>query len=63
MALAGLHMTTRNSFVSHPHLIACLTLAFLWCAAHPSQAQPDALSLFKNYFVTGDYAVAGVGMR
>jgi hypothetical protein len=24
---------------------------------------PDALSLFKNYFVTGDYVVAGVGLR
>ena len=63
MSLGSLHQTTGNSFMSHPRLIACLMLGFLWCAAQPGQAQPGPLSLFKNYFVTGDYAVAGVGMR
>ena len=29
----------------------------------PASAQTDALSFYKNYFVTGDYAVAGVGLR
>ncbi|HEX6975759.1 MAG TPA: DUF3344 domain-containing protein, partial [Vicinamibacterales bacterium] len=24
---------------------------------------PDALSFFKNYFITGDYAIGGVGLR
>ena len=24
---------------------------------------PDALKFFKNYFITGDYAVGGVGLR
>ena len=28
-----------------------------------SPAGPDSLQFFKNYFVTGDYAVAGVGLR
>jgi hypothetical protein len=63
MPLASLHTTTRSSRVAHPRLIAFLTLGFLWCAPQPGQAEPDALALFKNYFVTGDYAVAGVGMR
>ena len=26
-------------------------------------APPDALSFFKNYFITGDYAIGGVGLR
>src|SRR5437016_6138197 len=30
--------------------------------SHIAQAQ-DALHYFKNYFVTGDYVVAGVGLR
>ncbi len=30
----------------------------------PISAQaPDGLTFFKNYFITGDYAVAGVGLR
>jgi hypothetical protein len=29
----------------------------------PTVAQtPDALGFFKNYFITGDYAVGGVGL-
>ena len=33
-------------------------------AGVPLSAQsPDALPFFKNYFVTGDYAVGGVGLR
>src|SRR3954468_23457995 len=30
---------------------------------HAQGAPPDALSFFKNYFITGDYVVAGVGLR
>ena len=30
---------------------------------HAQSAPPDALSFFKNYFLTGDYVVAGVGLR
>src|SRR5262245_54167711 len=40
-------------------LLAGVALALL---AHTAQAA-DALSYTKNYFVTGDYAVAGVGLR
>ena len=30
----------------------------------PVSAQaPDALQFFKNYFITGDYAVGGIGLR
>jgi hypothetical protein len=32
-------------------------------AASQSTGYPDTLGFFKNYFVTGDYAVAGVGLR
>ena len=28
-----------------------------------SAQAPDALKFFKNYFITGDYAVGGVGLR
>src|SRR3954451_6674924 len=30
---------------------------------HAQGAPPDALSFFKNYFITGDYVVSGVGLR
>src|SRR3954451_11832877 len=30
---------------------------------HAQGAPGDALSFFKNYFITGDYVVAGVGLR
>ena len=43
-------------------LTACLAFSLFWCSAVPARAQ-EPLSLFKNYFVTGDYAVAGVGIR
>src|SRR5262249_58902634 len=34
----------------------------LW-ATPVGHAQADALSFFKNYFVTGDYAVGSIGLR
>ncbi len=37
-----------------------IALVFLQPVAH---AQADALSFFKNYFITGDYVVGGVGLR
>ena len=40
--------------------ILCLALVFLW--PQPASAN-DALGFFKNYFVTGDYVVGGVGIR
>ena len=43
-------------------LTACLAFSLFWCSAVPARAQ-EPLSLFKNYFVTGDYTVAGVGIR
>lgn len=39
-----------------------LALAFVLASAAPARAQ-EALSFFKNYFVTGDYAAAGVALR
>jgi hypothetical protein len=39
-----------------------LTLAFLTFFA-PLGRGADALNYYKNYFVTGDYTVAGVGLR
>lgn len=50
-----------NSFVP------CLLVVISGLIAQPAQGQttgyPDSLRFFKNYFVTGDYAVAGVGLR
>ena len=39
------------------------SLAFLLGFAQVGQAQPDTLNYFKNYFVTGDVAFAGVSLR
>jgi hypothetical protein len=39
-------------------------LLLLLRGATPMSAQaPDALTFFKNYFITGDYVVGGVGLR
>ncbi|HEX7797525.1 MAG TPA: hypothetical protein VF456_24350, partial [Vicinamibacterales bacterium] len=41
-----------------------LTIGFLLLLTQPGTAQQgNALNFFKNYFVTGDYTVAGVGLR
>ena len=39
-----------------------LSLALVTLGAPPAQAR-QALSFFKNYFVSGDYVAAGVGLR
>jgi len=41
---------------------AVLCLGLLFLSAQPASAN-DALGFFKNYFVTGDYVVGGVGIR
>ncbi len=39
-------------------------LILSWQSSSPISAQaPDGLRFFKNYFITGDYAVGGVGLR
>ncbi len=43
-----------------PAAFVSLGLALLF--AQPGQAEADPLKFFKNYFVTGDYVVAGVGL-
>ena len=45
------------------YLVAVLSLFAVFFTPAFAQSNPDALSLFKTYFVTGDYAVAGVGLR
>ena len=42
--------------------VSAITLSFVLLSAHAGQAQNDALSFFKNYFITGGYKVAGVGL-
>src|ERR687892_2809257 len=48
-------------------LVGLFALGLLLVASPPrlhSQPAPgDALFFFKNYFLTGDYVVAGVGLR
>ena len=45
-------------------LLLVTSLALLTQAGSSPRAQtPDALTFFKNYFVTGDYVVGGVGLR
>src|SRR5262245_58651169 len=41
-----------------------LTVGFLMLLTQPgSGQQTNALNFFKNYFVTGDYVIAGIGLR
>ena len=42
---------------------AALGLLLVFGFAQPGLAQTNPLTLFKNYFVTGDYVVGGVGLR
>ena len=44
--------------------VALLSLGLVWLLAQPAQAQPQTgpLSFFKNYFITGDYAVGGASL-
>ncbi len=42
--------------------VAAIALGFVLLSARPGQAQGDALNFFKNYFITGDYQVGGVGL-
>jgi hypothetical protein len=44
------------------YAVAGITLGLISMLAPPAQAG-DALNFFKNYFVTGDYAVGGVGLQ
>ena len=52
----------HQSLIGAKTSIVMLTLAFLTLFA-PLGRSADALSYYKNYFVTGDYTVAGVGLR
>ena len=40
-----------------------LLLTLILAAAAVSAAPPSNLNFFKNYFLTGDYSVAGVGLQ
>ena len=42
--------------------VALLSLGLVWLLAQPAQAQSGPLSFFKNYFITGDYAVGGTSL-
>ena len=41
--------------------VAFLSLGLVWLLAQPAQAQ-GSLQFFKNYFITGDYAVGGASL-
>ena len=40
-------------------LFALTAALLLQTRAHTTAQTPDALSFFKNYFITGDYAAGG----
>src|ERR1700756_4554595 len=64
-AFAKLHMfsrVARRISVTRALSAAVFCLAFVSLFAQSGRAQ-DALKFFKNYFVTGDYVVGGVGIR
>src|SRR6266853_6322584 len=58
---------TRASLAHSPFqgraLIISLTVLLCLAMASPSMLAAEPLNFFKNYFVTGDYAVGGVGLR
>ena len=43
--------------------LLCLGFALLLAKPVQTQAPPNTLNFFNNYFLTGDYVVAGVGLR
>ena len=43
--------------------VVLVALGLTLLSARPGQAQPGPLTFFKNYFITGDYVVGGVGLR
>ena len=43
--------------------LLCLGIALLLTQPVQTQAPSNALNFFNNYFLTGDYVVAGVGLR
>jgi hypothetical protein len=45
-----------------PRSVAIWSLVFVVLFAQSGQAQQDSLSLFKNYFITGDYVVRGTSL-
>src|SRR5215475_6126971 len=55
----------RPTLCSISRTIVALSLLFLIGFTHTGLAQspPPPLSFYKNYFVTGDYVVGGVGLR
>ncbi len=58
--------TSARSFTmsgSRRAVAILLSLGLLIAASQPADAQPGPLTFFKNYFLTGDYAVGGVGLR
>ncbi|MCU0250441.1 MAG: hypothetical protein MUE61_09545 [Vicinamibacterales bacterium] len=42
--------------------VALFSLGFALLSAQPGEAQPGPLKFFKNYFITGDYAVGGASL-
>src|SRR5262249_666362 len=53
--------TMSRNFV--PRSVFAIHLAIVFLLFTATSHAADALSYFKNYFVTGDYVAAGVGLR
>jgi hypothetical protein len=53
---------SRKLFFAQVRTIVFFSACFL-AAFEPAAVASDALSYWKNYFVTGDYTAAGVGLR
>src|SRR5207247_3931528 len=60
-------VTVRTTFsarlLNRPAAGVSLALISLFTQSATPQLLPDALSIRKNFFVTGDYVVGGVGLR
>jgi len=55
-------MSRKIQFVCLFILLGLLSLAAQLCFAQDAGATPNALNFGNNFFVTGDYAVGGVGL-
>jgi hypothetical protein len=59
----GFQVPPSSSVVRKGLIFFSLAVCFLANTAPAQTAPPEALTFFKNYFVTGDYAVGGIGLR
>ena len=57
------HHRVRLGMMLRAAVALALFLVFVFAKTASAQSGTDQLTIFKNYFVTGDYVIGGVGLR